>query len=429
MRRLKKVAAILTTPGRYECTKVKRGKALWPTAHVLACGPIASSAVLGRKHRQISSFMPLSFHVLVLSFLRAFVTDPRRKVSRLRSSILVSLLTWNVVTAAIEVPTDIEWSWGPVAPVGKSSRATTVVGCDVVTVGGTRWEQVDDGGKIKQWLSAVYKLDTKTMQWHSLPSYPNPAGYAIAVTVGTRVFVVGGRGEKRGNTETFVMDMSVTGPKWLAGPELPDPRWAHAGGVIDGVIYVIGGFAGDPVREGGPRVVADVLAHDTAKPDSGWMKVAKLPNPQIEWPLATACGDKIYLFAGFESLPNAGSVPLLTEYALDVNSGQWRKIRSLPERIYPGAATAIGDRHILLCGGLGLAARALTTPDGKPRTYIANECFLYDIRRDHYMVMRPLKQAVLDQGLVHVDGRIISTGGEESPHRSRTDLVQVGQWR
>ena len=322
---------------------------------------------------------------------------------------------------------NIRWSWGPVAPTAKSSRATTAVSHDVITVGGTTWDTTDDERKIKRWLPSVYKLGTKTMKWDTLPDYPLPVGYAIATTVGKHVFVAGGRNDQRGYAETFFLDTSLNKPQWVPGPALPQPRWAHTGGVIGSVVYVIGGSVGDPSQEGGSRLAPDVLALDVNQPKQGWIHVADLPNPQLEWPLGTVCGDEIFLFAGFKPVANDGFVPVMTECVLNFKTGQWRKIRSLPEQIYPGAVTSIGDQYILLCAGLGLAACPSSTPDSKPRTYFSNECFLYDVQHDRYKRLTPMKQAVLDQGLVYVDGKIISTGGEESPHKSRTDLVQVGE--
>jgi len=342
-------------------------------------------------------------------------------------SLTLAIILFNTAILAAGEPNHIRWSWGPVAPTAKSSRATTVVSHDVITVGGTAWDTADDERKVKRWLSSVDKLDTKTMKWDALPDYPMPVGYAVATTVGKRVFVAGGRDAQRGHAQTFFLDTSLNQPQWLPAPDLPRPRWAHTGGAIGPVIYVIGGSVGDPSQEGGTSLAPDVLALDTNQPEQGWTHVADLPSPRFEWPLGTVCGDKIFLFAGFQSAADGGMIPAMTEYVLDLETGQWRKIRSLPEQIYPGAVTSIGDQYILLCAGLGLAARPAATPDGKLRTYFSNECFLYDVRRDRYKRLTPMKQAVLDQGLVHVDGKIISTGGEESPHKSRTDLVQVGE--
>jgi len=330
---------------------------------------------------------------------------------------------------AVTVILGINWSWGPVAPIAKSSRATAVIGDAVVTVGGTFWETTKDEKKIKHWLASVYKLDTRKMTWSRLPDYPYPAGYAYAAAVGSKLYVVGGRGARRGNAETFIMDMSAKQPKWIPGPALDRPRWGLVGGVIGKVIYIAAGEQGDPSKKGAVKRSTQVLALDTSKLDKGWTQVADLPNPKLDWPTATTCGDKLYLFGGMESQADGLSIPVADAFSLNVSTGRWKKLRAMPAALGSGAATAVGDKNILVCGGIGLAATGLQTPDGKIRTYIGTECLLYDVSQDTYKILTPLKQGVLDQGLVHVNGTIISMGGEDSPYKSRSDLVQVGKLR
>ena len=88
-----------------------------------------------------------------------------------------------------------------------------------------------------------------------------------------------------------------------------------------------------------------------------------------------------------------------------------------------------GNRYVLLAGGSAKANDPSQTPDGKPRHYISNDCFLYDAANDCYLVQTPLKQGVLDQGLLYIGDTIYCLGGEESSHRSHTDLVQIGKLR
>ena len=98
----------------------------------------------------------------------------------------------------------------------------------------------------------------------------------------------------------------------------------------------------------------------------------------------------------------------------------------MPVSLSSGAATSHDAHQVLVAGGSTLAVPGTQSPDGKPRTPIAATILLYDTRRDRYRTLTPMLQAVLDQGLAVIDGTIYSFGGEESPHRTRTDLMQVG---
>ena len=260
----------------------------------------------------------------------------------------------------------LHWSFGPVMPVDRSARATAAVEHLVVTVGGTRWQTGADERKTKQWLSAVDALDTRTQRWGKLPDYPLAAGYALAASVGRRLYACGGRSGDRGHAETFVLDLAHDPPAWEPGPPLPVPRWGHAGGMIGSVLYVAGGFEGDPATPGGSRKASAVLCLDTDDPASGWRHVAELPNTETDWVTATTCAGRLYLFCATTD----------EAFALDPSTGRWQSILPPPTPLSSGAATAIDDRYVLLAGGSAPAVQADLAPDGRPRNYIAHDCFL-----------------------------------------------------
>ena len=103
-------------------------------------------------------------------------------------------------------------------PLAKTCRATAAAGDRVITVGGTWWESSATGEKIKRWTKAAYLLDVRRMEWRVLPDYPLPVGYAFAAAIENRLYVIGGRSEERGNTETFLLDLAETNLRWTPGP-------------------------------------------------------------------------------------------------------------------------------------------------------------------------------------------------------------------
>ncbi len=326
-----------------------------------------------------------------------------------------------VVSGCAGRPRAIDWSFATVMPQAKSARATAAVGHRIVTVGGTWWETLSDQTKVKHWLRGVEMLDTRDMTWSKLPDYPFEAGYAFAAAAGHRVFACGGRSADRGNNETFILDLSASEPVWQPGPPLPKPRWGHVGGAIGSTIYVVGGFEGDPSKKDGSQRATDVIALDTTDLDAGWRSIPDAPAPgkQTAWVTAATCAGKLYLFC--EATDEA--------FAFDPANATWRQIASPPIGLSSGAATNIDDRYVLLAGGSAKAIDKSRSPDGSGRNYIAAECYLYDPTTDRYTGLTRMRQAVLDQGLVYIDGAVYSLGGEESPHKSRTDLVQAGRLR
>jgi N-acetylneuraminic acid mutarotase len=326
-------------------------------------------------------------------------------------------------------PRGISWSWGPVMPLAKSCRATALAGEDIITVGGTWWERASSEKKIKHWSSVVHLLDTKKMEWRSLPEYPLPVGYAFAGQIGNRLYVIGGRSEDRGNAETFVLDLSTKEQKWIPGPSLARPRWGHSGGVINGVIYIVGGTEGDPSRKDGYSLAGSVLAFNPREPARGWRQVGTLPRLGTEWQMSAACGGKLYLLGGLVSANEGdkGFLPQADVLAFDVSKGAWEQLRPLPTPMGSGAAVAIDSRFILMTGGYGLAVPGASAPDHKARTYFTSDCLLYDVARNSYRFLNPVKMPVADQGLVYVKNKLFMIGGEDAPYQTRTDTVQVGE--
>jgi N-acetylneuraminic acid mutarotase len=145
--------------------------------------------------------------------------------------------------------------------------------------------------------------------------------------------------------------------------------------------------------------------------------------------MSAACGGKLYLLGGLipASEGDKGFLPQADVLALDVAKGTWEQLRPLPTPMGSGAAVAIDSRFILMTGGYGLAVSAASAPDHKARTYFTSDCLLYDVARNSYRFLSPLKMPVADQGLVYVKNKLFIIGGEDAPYQTRTDIVQVGQ--
>ena len=322
----------------------------------------------------------------------------------------------------------VDWSWGPVAPLARTSRATAAVGDSIVTVVGTFWKSADDGTQTKIWTNAVYALDVKELNWQALPDLPKPAGYAFAAGVGNKLYVVGGTGEKQGNTEVFILDTSSADPKWTSGPSLPRPRWGHEGGVIDGVIYIAGGLEGEPPTGNG-RAAGDVLALDTRDTSRGWGHIADFPDTETRWQVGTVCSGRLYAFGGIEITPDGELIPRREAFCLDLSSGQWQQIAPLPMATGAGACIAIDSRRVLIAGGLALAVPPSKSPDGKPRWFFTTTCLLYDTEQDTYQPLTPLHEGIAHSGLVLVGDTLYCLGGEQTARKTRSDLVQIGKLR
>jgi Kelch motif protein len=317
----------------------------------------------------------------------------------------------------------IDWGWGPTLPVVKSSYCTTAVGESVVTVGGTWWEQNEQGGLTKYWLREVYQLSPGDKQWRPLPEFPHPIAYALAVAADSTLYVIGGsRGQGDLNIvhEVYLMDLSHEEPVWQRGPDLPWPATRLRGGLVGDSIVVISDTSwGDRPR---------VLVLDTKQPEPVWRHISDLPLPDAAYYCGAVCANKLYVFGGGSNIP--GGIQLhRNAYALDLNTSEWHRLESLPLPMRDMSASALDERYVIIAGGVERAGPSDRGFDGTVHDILTSRVFCYDTLLGTYQPMNPLPLAVVDPGIAVLPNAVVIVAGEDSVHKSRTDLVQIGQLR
>lgn len=127
------------------------------------------------------------------------------------------------------------------------------------------------------------KLDGST-EWEELPMQTPLQGLALAAH-GGKVYRVGGLNARNATKEQdedlhSTADFSVFDPatgKWESLAPLPAPRSSHNAVVIDGKLYVAGGWHLQGSSPGTWQ--PDALVYDFANPDAGWQK---LPEPSFK---------------------------------------------------------------------------------------------------------------------------------------------------
>jgi hypothetical protein len=179
--------------------------------------------------------------------------------------------------------------------------------------------------------------------WHPGRPMPTPgAGFACASLDG-RVYAIGGWSGAHGQNQPrrAVEAYDVAGDSWITG-FLPIPLTRSFSGcaVLDGLIYVMGGFDG---RVETPRV-------DRFDPAANhWDTVAPLP-----WPRQAlgACeyGGKIYAVGGYAATPRGHYSRSVACYTPDPGPGSWAVVDSLNQ---PRASmgVAVADNRIYAVGG------------------------------------------------------------------------------
>ena len=153
-----------------------------------------------------------------------------------------------------------------------------------------------DGGSDA--LNTVDMYDPQSDQWQPLANMATGRRCFVVATVGSKIYAIGGQlngGEEDSDgaynvmlTETVeAFDLQLRA--WAEVATMSVGRCCHAAAVVDGKIYVIGGYDSDL------QDVDSVEAYDP-QADS-WQQVASMPQPR-RLHKAVAMGGKIYVSGG-----------------------------------------------------------------------------------------------------------------------------------
>ncbi len=173
---------------------------------------------------------------------------------------------------------------------------------------------------------------------------------------------------------------SLLGESWQEVGTMPTSRSENRGALIDGLIYVPGGWGGESVLE----------AYD---PGSGeWTTLADLPDGRHHF-MTTVHNGKLYLFGGSPANAYRASN---NSWVYDPATDSWSEIASLPEARMGGAAVTL-DEMIYIVGG--------ETPSG------AQPNLRYDPVTDSWSQIAAMNQFREHTAAVVWEGQIYVFGG------------------
>lgn len=337
------------------------------------------------------------------------------------ATLLSACTSTSIRSMADRQAVSVDWNWGPTLPVVKSAFCTAAVGGDIVTVGGTWWGQDEQGKPIKRWRSEVYRLSFGENKWRRLPDFPRPVGYALAVAIDAKLYVIGGTkgpGEKDTLRGVYMIDLAADEPAWRHISDLPRPASRLRGGRVGQSIVVIGTNCVD-----GDNTYVWTL--DTENIGAGWWQTSGPPHDRVGYLSGTTCGDSLYVFGGGTNVPD-GIRLRADAYALNLSTSKWRKIEPLPIPMRDMTVSALDHRFILIVGGVEQAGVTGPGTDPLGQDILSSRVYCYDTLEDVYRPMDPLRLAVADFGLAVMSNRVVVVAGEDSVYKSRTGIVQVG---
>lgn len=151
------------------------------------------------------------------------------------------------------------WEELPVMPEGRMGHKMVTVGNRLYVVGGR-------GGP----RPLIFNAETGT--WHRAAPMPQPRDHLGAAVVGSRIWAIGGRDDEV-LKRVDIYDAETN--TWTPGPDLPAPMSAMAVGVLDDGIHVVGGE--EPGTFGG-KVIDRHFMIDPNVPGARWQEA---PRPVL----------------------------------------------------------------------------------------------------------------------------------------------------
>lgn len=233
-------------------------------------------------------------------------------------------------------------------PVGYAAFMPTPHG--LIMVGGCNAEgHIAKAGRIE-----VYGNE---LRMGALPDLPHTVAYPAFAIVGHTLYVIGGQEKPDSTTclnSCYALDLNDPNAVWKEMAPMPGGRMLAAAGVVDGLIYVVGGCSLAPDEQGnGQRTyLKDVLCYDPGS--NTWAKVAaEMPETIVGManPLPVH-QDKLYVVGGdpgdFYRASLEGAAPAehpgqsKAVYSFTPAAGEWKKEGELPIGVATMPAVMVG---------------------------------------------------------------------------------------
>jgi hypothetical protein len=230
------------------------------------------------------------------------------------------------------------WELDPSLPIGERPEAdAAVVGDRVYIAGGQRWDGGPEGAVASDSLLVFDAVERRFLPSLKLPTRVD---HALLVEYGGDLYLVGGF---RDNAP--VADLWRYSPRdgsWTRLPSMQQPRGGHAGDVIDGALFVVGGAPPAPAS-GYVQTYSTLEIYDFATRE--WTKGPDMPTSRHHT-TAVAVEGRLLVFGGRRE----DDLAVDGVERFDPVSGAWERLDPLPLAVAAADAAAT-DRFAFLTGG------------------------------------------------------------------------------
>ena len=328
-----------------------------------------------------------------------------------KKAIVISVVFLIFSLMQIESFAGQDWEVITQLPTKRWEFATAVVDDKIYLIGGSLFQ--NNAGPFG--LSTVEMYDPQTNTWQRVADMSTPRTNAKAAVVNGTIYVFGGYHSKDKFLQNWKMADHVEAydpltDTWTQKKEMPISRFYFGLGVVAGKVYLIGGTAG--LGEGKEQRMDRVDIYDPAT--DTWAKGPKMPTRRDPGGVEVV-NNRIYVIGGEGwPLPQGwGAGPFLgsiEEY--DPINRQWQKKKELLELKNWFSSTVVGY-EIYLIGGY-------TLEGGLQQVATVN---VYHPRTETWREISVLPNPLDTFDAATVNGKIYVFGSLDAGRRFSTDVL------
>ena len=182
---------------------------------------------------------------------------------------------WRLDTVEVYDPATDTWAKAKNMNHARSGAAISVVDEQIYVMGGTGWPQIQNHPG--PFLSSMEVYNPKTNQWREIGDMPTPKSSHIASVINGKIYVMGGFFRGNGLDMKYFKTIEIYHPetgRWTQKSDMPIGKSGHTAEVIKGNIYI---FGGSNIDHEGPFVTVEV--YDTGEFPQSVDPIGKLLKP------------------------------------------------------------------------------------------------------------------------------------------------------
>ena len=267
-------------------------------------------------------------------------------------------LQWVFALLLIVASNSFAGGWEQITelPIWRFGDAAAAVYGKIYLIGGYDLHE-NLGGRAPA-LSTVDVYDTRTNTWHAVANMPTPRVDPQAAVFSDEIYVFGGydrkgpRGARRYKKTVEMYDTRTD--TWVKRRDMPTLRGDFTTSVVDGKIYLIGGSIHDN-KPGEGVVTGLVEVYDPLT--NKWEKRADMPTARGMTDAVVVDG-KIYVLGGYTWRRVPGLIERFVRSIEEYNPkvDKWRHLPDMPIFKF-GFSTVAIDNEIYTIGGINLAIK------------------------------------------------------------------------